>query len=366
MPNRLANAIGTSVILGAIFLFFAPFAEANVALNVKSGVSVPVASPQDDIFDAGSGTALKMFFPLSRHWDIGPSAMFVNYPVLKNPKVELSGKNGNGFAFGGGPRFKESLWNLDAWLDADILYIKTGKLDRPGFAGTVGLAMPIARAFKIGPFANYFQIVQENNKSGFDNRDARLFTFGLNAEFKFGGSEIERKTELRSSTIICEFGDPADRDGDGIKNDIDKCPDAFGLLENGGCPAHDGLTVKSDEIELSEKIQFNYDSAFIKPESYPILSQIGCAIMDYESIHIEIQGHASAEGTDEYNLNLSERRAISVREYLIAYGVEPERLTAKGFGESKPITDNATETGRALNRRVEFKIDSAATKGGEK
>jgi outer membrane protein OmpA-like peptidoglycan-associated protein len=71
---------------------------------------------------------------------------------------------------------------------------------------------------------------------------------------------------------------------------------------------------------------------------------------------VSIEGHTDNQGPDDYNQDLSERRAASVRRYLISQGVESERLRSKGFGESQPIDDNRTAAGRAENRRVEFLI----------
>lgn len=75
-----------------------------------------------------------------------------------------------------------------------------------------------------------------------------------------------------------------------------------------------------------------------------------------EWTEILIEGHCDSDGSDAYNLDLSERRANSVQRFLLAHGVEPSRLRAQGFGRSRPIADNSTLEGRALNRRVEFTI----------
>ena len=79
-------------------------------------------------------------------------------------------------------------------------------------------------------------------------------------------------------------------------------------------------------------------------------------VLDVEVLVVEVAGHTDWEGDDVYNMDLSQRRVDSVRQWLIGKGVAPERLTAKGYGESKPIASNATEEGRAENRRVEFNI----------
>jgi len=118
------------------------------------------------------------------------------------------------------------------------------------------------------------------------------------------------------------------------------------------------VEVRDNKIEIREKIQFEYNKAEIKEVSFDLLNEIAQVIKDNPQIKkIQIEGHASSEGNDDYNLRLSDRRAKAVMAYLVDKGGIPaEELTAKGFGETKPIADNDTEEGREKNRRVEFNI----------
>jgi outer membrane protein OmpA-like peptidoglycan-associated protein len=118
------------------------------------------------------------------------------------------------------------------------------------------------------------------------------------------------------------------------------------------------VEVTEKSIEIHEKIQFDYNKSTIKEVSHDLLNEIADVIKKHPQIKkIAIEGHASAEGDDNYNLRLSDARAKAVMEYLVTTGgVEKERLTAKGFGESKPLASNDTEEGRETNRRVEFNI----------
>ncbi len=101
-------------------------------------------------------------------------------------------------------------------------------------------------------------------------------------------------------------------------------------------------------------IQFEFNSAVLKTSSYEVLDQIGAEIKKYPSVKFDINGHSSAEGTDQRNQTLSVDRANSVKSYLVNLGVGANNLNAVGFGESKPISPNTTEAGRVLNRRVEI------------
>jgi outer membrane protein OmpA-like peptidoglycan-associated protein len=104
-------------------------------------------------------------------------------------------------------------------------------------------------------------------------------------------------------------------------------------------------------------IYFDVNKATIKPESQAALAEAAKILQDNPSIKVEIQGHTDSDGSDEYNLQLSDRRAQSVVTYIIQnFGIEAGRLTGRGYGESQPVASNATPEGKALNRRVEFVI----------
>jgi outer membrane protein OmpA-like peptidoglycan-associated protein len=106
---------------------------------------------------------------------------------------------------------------------------------------------------------------------------------------------------------------------------------------------------------VTHGILFDSGSDKIKGESYQTLKEIGQLLMDDPNLRVSIEGHTDTDGTDEYNLTLSQKRAASVRDYLIAnYKITPERLESKGWGESKPIDTNNTPEGKANNRRVEL------------
>jgi outer membrane protein OmpA-like peptidoglycan-associated protein len=103
-------------------------------------------------------------------------------------------------------------------------------------------------------------------------------------------------------------------------------------------------------------VHFEFDKANLLVDSYPILEKVYKFLKENPDIKVEIGGHTDWIASEEYNLDLSYRRANAVRNYLIMHGIDPDRLIAKGYGESMPIADNNTEEGRALNRRIELKI----------
>jgi outer membrane protein OmpA-like peptidoglycan-associated protein len=113
------------------------------------------------------------------------------------------------------------------------------------------------------------------------------------------------------------------------------------------------------EKQLSVRINnifFDFNKSELKPESYLELDRLFNFLKDNSDIKVEISGHTDNVGTDEYNMNLSQARANTVKDYLVEKGIESIRIISKGYGESKPVSTNDTEEGRQLNRRVEFKI----------
>ncbi len=119
------------------------------------------------------------------------------------------------------------------------------------------------------------------------------------------------------------------------------------------------VELREDRIEINEKIQFAYNDSTILEVSFGLLNDIAQVMKENPQVKkIEIGGHASTEGSDEHNLKLSDARAKSVKRWLVEQGgVEDKRLTAKGYGETKPlVVPDDTEADREKNRRVEFLI----------
>ena len=117
------------------------------------------------------------------------------------------------------------------------------------------------------------------------------------------------------------------------------------------------IKMEDKQIVILDKVYFETAKAVIKPVSFELLDEVATTIVANPQIgNVEVSGHTDAQGSDSYNKQLSDDRARAVREYLIARGVKPERLVAKGYGEELPIASNKTNSGRAQNRRVEFMI----------
>jgi len=165
-----------------------------------------------------------------------------------------------------------------------------------------------------------------------------------------------------------------DNDHDRILDANDKCPNDpevyNGFEDQDGCPDKGKVIIHKGKLEILDKIYFETDKDEIKPVSFPLLDAIAATINGNPQIElIEIQGHADERGDDAHNLDLTERRAQSVRRALEERNVLPSRLKAHGYGETKPICTQHNEDCWSKNRRVEFIIlkrsDEAKLQGGE-
>ncbi|MEM9680699.1 MAG: OmpA family protein [Bacteroidota bacterium] len=146
-----------------------------------------------------------------------------------------------------------------------------------------------------------------------------------------------------------------DRDGDGVLDKDDNCPDVAGTVANNGCPE---ITQEEKDTlnEYAKTILFDTGKSSIKEESEAVLRDIVAILNKYPTAKFTVEGHTDSVGTEKSNLTLSESRAASVKDYLVANGVDQFRLSSKGYGESKPIADNKTRDGRKQNRRVEINL----------
>jgi outer membrane protein OmpA-like peptidoglycan-associated protein len=144
-----------------------------------------------------------------------------------------------------------------------------------------------------------------------------------------------------------------DSDKDGVIDKDDKCPNQIGPIENQGCP-YPKLSQSEEKIidAFAETILFDQGKFDLKESSKSTLDRIVAIMKTYTSERFHIAGHTDNTFTSDFNQVLSQNRAIAVRNYFISKGIDASRLTAKGYGETKPVESNNTEEGRTKNRRV--------------
>lgn len=350
------RALGAGAVLSLVGLPTAAHAV-DLSFKIEPGLTIPLTTPQSQIYDVGFGQTVKVLFGLTSFLDIGPSASFTYLPnELEGGQAAVAWTVGAGLRLKR-PHTATTFYGVSPWFDADVLYVRTGPLNRAGFDAAVGLAVPIgkSRTFWVGPYMRYLHIGQ-GYREGFDNHDAKLLTLGVSFEVG-SGIPVPPPDEL-----VCAVGPGAsvvscpDTDFDTIPDTIDRCPEVMGPMENFGCPNYKKLVIKKDKLELKEKLYFAYDLATLEPASFPVLDEVVQALKDNKGFRVQIEGHTDNSGTKEYNQTLSEQRAAAVLDYLATHGIARERLVSKGFSYSVPTDTNVTVEGRENNRRVEFVV----------
>ena len=153
-----------------------------------------------------------------------------------------------------------------------------------------------------------------------------------------------------------------DNDGDGIVDAGDQCPNRAevvnGFEDDDGCP--DEKPVEKPPVEEPPRpvefpsVNFTYDSADLDSDGRSSMTELARVLSDRPGIRVRIEGHASSEGTERYNIQLSNTRALTVARFLVDQGISESRVETVAYGESRPIADNSTEEGRQRNRRVEL------------
>jgi OOP family OmpA-OmpF porin len=146
---------------------------------------------------------------------------------------------------------------------------------------------------------------------------------------------------LAKPAPMAEAPKPMDSDKDGVTDNLDQCPDT---------PM--GATV--DARGCWRVVLFDFDSAEVKTEAYPMLNEAVLIMKKISDLKVAVEGHTCNIGPAEYNMTLSEKRAEAIKNHLVSRGIDPYRLTTKGFGFMMPSTSNDTKEGRARNRRVEL------------
>ncbi|MEO4048711.1 OmpA family protein [Pseudomonas sp. CAU 1711] len=169
-------------------------------------------------------------------------------------------------------------------------------------------------------------------------------------------------------TLIC-YAQDGDQDGDGVHDRRDRCPDTppNTPVHHNGCPlpvypdsapAVEPIVEVSEPIRVELDVKFDFDKSVVKEGSYGDIQSLAEFMKQYPQTSTVVEGHTDSIGTDAYNQGLSERRANAVRDLLVnQYGVSGDRVSSVGYGESRPVADNGTDEGRAINRRVEAAVE---------
>lgn len=242
-------------------------------------------------------------------------------------------------------------------------------------------------AFRVD--ARHFIAFDQGLDEGNHTNNNLLYTAGMH--FQVGGQsaapaprdsdgdgvtdDLDKCPDTPKGVVVDADGCPVDSDGDGVPDYLDKCPDTpRGVaVDANGCPLDSdgdgvydyldkcpgtprGVVVdeKGCPVSFTLQIEFDFDKADVRPMYHGKLQEAADFINKYPANQILVAGHTDSKGTDAYNQKLSQRRAENVRKYLVnKFGINANKLVARGYGESQPIASNDTDAGRQQNRRVE-------------
>lgn len=154
--------------------------------------------------------------------------------------------------------------------------------------------------------------------------------------------------------VIALKGCP-DSDGDGVADKNDKCVDRVGPIDNAGCPVISKQVITRFNF-AAQAIQFEVNKDVVKPISFNQLNEVVKIMNEFPDYQLIVDGHTDNTGTAEKNQVLSEKRAFAIKNYFIAKGIEENRMTATGYGYSKPLVPNISAANKAKNRRVELNM----------
>ncbi len=269
--------------------------------------------------------------------------------ALTNPKVDFNESGNNG--------------TDPARIAQDKKDVKKSTLAIPLGAGFRAKVGPGHLGVEIGFRPTLSDYLDGISQAGNPDRRDWYVLGGLNYSFGFGKAKdsdgdgiADRKDKCPNIPgIAANNGCPADEDKDGVYDSEDICPSLPGDAINRGCPVM-SMEDKMIITEAISNVNFKTGSAELEPASYEVLDQVARVLLKYPHYHVSIDGHTDNVGDDAFNLRLSRERAKSCFDHLLKDGVPADRMSANGYGETRPIASNDTEEGRRQNRRVEFNL----------
>ncbi|WP_269619764.1 OmpA family protein [Zhongshania sp. BJYM1] len=248
------------------------------------------------------------------------------------------------YGFGNREQFTPFILGGIGFAENDVV---PDSLDEDSFYWNVGVGF-VGRIFDLQwlRYRGEARYVQDDYLDG--RSDIR---FGLGLEIALG--TVQQKKEVIVEKVVYKqvVVEPKDSDGDRVVDQFDECPNTLpgARVDGRGC------VIEQQVINIAN-ITFETNSAKLTPLGKNTLMSAVSFLESQKNVNIEIAGHTDSVGSDAYNLNLSQQRAGSVKQFLVDNGIASYRLDARGYGEAAPIASNDTPTGRASNRRVEFRL----------
>jgi outer membrane protein OmpA-like peptidoglycan-associated protein len=317
-------------------------AQERLFLTGEAGVAVALNDPYGDVYGIGAVGAVGVFRSLMPQLALGAR---VGYGAL----TEEDDVGAGGYNFGlltgvvrvrplaqPGPERATGLW-VEGGVGVGRVEDETRLVLTPA----LGYTFPVG-ALGVGPVARYLQVVEN------DFEDARIGILGV-------------EVVLLDGRITA--GKAGDRDGDGIRDDRDRCPDApetyNGINDADGCPDDANAAFRDDRLVIDERLFFDFAKADLRDTGKRELDRVAKAYEENGKTwkSLRIQGHTDSRGSEDYNEELSRQRGEAVKAYLVGKGVPATLLDVEAYGERYPLISGAdTESEYQRNRRVEFVI----------
>jgi outer membrane protein OmpA-like peptidoglycan-associated protein len=371
----------------------------KTVVTADVSLAMPVGAPLADRFGLGAMPALSAAVPIEPWVLLGlrlRGGVLSNGPAPSDPTLKDPGIGGLGALLLTArlriPAKEGEALATGPWLDVGAGPGLTGSLVRAVGEAGLGWDFPMW-GFALGPTARYLHVLQPSD--ALDSTDAKILLFGIEIALRDVHPQPPPAEPppppLASASASTP---PQDRDGDGIADDVDKCPDdpedkdgfededgcpdpdndqdgiadakdacpndpetVNGFQDEDGCPDEGPVVVKKDRILLKEHVLFDTNRARVKAEGFPALNAVLQLWRQHpEWDHLIVDGHADRHGPDKYNVWLSRERAERVRSKLVEMGIPGAKLTLRAFGRRQPRVPEETAEADRENRRVEFVI----------
>ena len=372
----------------------------RTVVTLEAPVAIPISSPLRDRFGLGAMPSLSVAVPAGQWMLVGVrlrGGFLSNGPPPTDPALKDPGSGGLALVsallrvrpLGG--RTPDSR-ALGPWVEIGAGPGRTGSHVRPMGEAAVGWNFHLWRA-TFGPSLRYLRVVQTGNHV--DRADPQIAMAGL--EFTLHDAHGFPPPELSAAAqaeLALAKARTSDRDGDGVPDAFDKCPDepedvdgfededgcpdpdndkdgipdaadacpnepetVNGFEDEDGCPDETPVAVKADRIVLDEHLLFETNRARVRPEARPALAAVLALWKQHpEWSYLVVDGHADRRGPEDFNIDLSRQRAESAIQVLIGMGFPREKLRIRAFGRRKPRVPGDSEDADRENRRVEFVI----------
>jgi len=331
-------------------------ADADAWIVAEAPLAIPVSDAQAAVFRTGVMPALGLYT------DNGTTALGLRLRagVLRNgaaPAGHLDDPAAGGLGTAGvALRFASH----GVWIEGVAGGGITGRDLVPAIEAGIGWDFA-AGALDLGPSARYVRVVSRDPLAVFGNADLVL----VGVDVQLGKAHARRQVRAATAapatpprsvepvTRPVAVAVAIDRDRDRVVEREASC-----AIDADGCEIAQHVYLHDDRFALEERVVFDSDRARVKANGKELIAQIAQVWRAHpEWRHISIEGHADVRGSDEYNLDLSWRRAERVRDVLVALGIAAERMNAVGYGRARPRDRGTSEAAHQLNRRVEFVIE---------